>query len=423
MKKLLYIAAATFAPLMAMAQNRFPKPDFESGYTYPDLSYYVPKEAWWDIADLVVLIAMMSIVAWAVLKRRRRAPIFIISVISVLYFGFYRSGCVCSIGAIQNVALALTDSAYSMPLAVFLFFILPIVFTLFFGRVFCAGACPFGALQELVNIRNIRISRPLSAALGIIPWIYLIFAILYAVTRSRFVVCRFDPFIGIFRMSGDFGVVTFGALLLVASVFIGRPFCRFICPYGALLSLFAKVSLKQPTITAQCINCDLCRNACPVAAIHPPYENKVKESRTSGVKRLLAYFFFLPVMGLAFALLLRASSDTLSKVHKDVKLYELVKQNETHPEDILPVDIEVFLSQGGTVEALTSHITQIRSEFKTCSTVAGSLIGIIIGLMLINLSLKRSRKTYEIDASSCVNCGRCFGYCPQNQNNTTNKEK
>jgi ferredoxin len=422
MKKLSLIQAALLMPFMAAGQNRFPKPDFESGYTYPDLSYYVPKEAWWDIADVIVLIAMMSIVAWSVLKRRRRAPIFIVSVVSVLYFGFYRSGCVCSIGAIQNVALALTDSAYTMPLAVFLFFILPIVFTLFFGRVFCAGVCPFGALQELVNIRNIKISKPLSAALGVIPWIYLIFTILYAVTRSRFVVCRFDPFIGIFRMSGDFGIITFGALLLAVSVFVGRPFCRFICPYGALLSLFARVSLKQPTITVKCNNCDLCRNACPVDAIRPPYENKVKESRLSGVKRLLAYFIFLPLTALVFALLMRASSDTLSSVHKDVKLYELIQQNEQHPADILPVDIEVFLSQGGTVEALTSHITQIRSEFKTYSTFAGALTGIIIGITLISLSLKRSRKTYEINASSCVSCGRCFGYCPQNKNNPTNTE-
>ncbi|MDR0682949.1 MAG: 4Fe-4S binding protein [Dysgonamonadaceae bacterium] len=422
MKKFSQILTAIVCPVMSMAQNRFPKPDFESGYTYPDLAYYIPKEAWWNIVDVTLLVAMMTVVAWAVLRRRKRAPVFIVSVISILYFGFYRNGCVCSIGAIQNVALALTDSAYSMPLAVFLFFILPIIFTLFFGRVFCAGVCPFGALQELMNLRNIRIPKPLSAALGIIPWIYLIFAVLYAVTRSRFVVCRFDPFIGIFRMSGDFGIVSFGALLLVVSVFFGRPFCRFICPYGALLSLFSRVSLKQTTITAQCINCDLCRNACPVDAIHPPYNNKVKESRTSGVRRLLAYFLFLPVTGLVFALLMRASSDILSSVHKDVKLYELVKQNELHPQDILPVDIEVFLSQGGTVEELAERTAQIRSEFKTYSTVAGALTGLLTGITLITLSLKRARKTYEIDAAACVSCGRCFDYCPQNRNIIINKK-
>jgi ferredoxin len=418
--KILGIAALAL-PAMATAQSRFPKPDFESGYTYPQFSYYVPNETLWNVIDVVLLVAMMSVVAWAVLRSRKRAPVFIVSVISVLYFGFYRSGCVCSIGAIQNVALTLADSSYSMPIVVFLFFMLPILFTFLFGRVFCAGVCPFGALQELVNIRNFRLSKAVSAALGIIPWIYLIFAILYAITRSQFLICRFDPFIGIFRMGGDFGMITIGGLLLVASVFTGRPFCRFLCPYGALLSLFSRVSLRHLTITTECINCDLCRNACPVDAILPPYENKVKESRLRGVKRLLAYFIFLPLMGLAGALLLRMAGVPLSYANRDVRLYELIVQNENNPQDVLPVDIEVFFSQGGTIDGLSSRVDVIRRQFITYSTVAGALIGLIIGITLINLSLKRARKAYEVSNASCINCGRCFDYCPKNK--ITNKIK
>ncbi|MDR0815264.1 MAG: 4Fe-4S binding protein [Bacteroidales bacterium] len=403
------------------AQNRFPKPDFESGYNYPDFNYFVPNETLWNVIDVVLLVIMMSIVAYAVVYRRKRAPVFIVSIISILYFGFYRSGCVCSIGAIQNVALALTDSSYSMPVFVFLVFILPIIFTFFFGRVFCAGVCPFGALQELVNVRNFRLSKALSSVLSIIPWIYLIFALLYAVTRSSFIICRFDPFIGIFRMGGDFGVIAFGGLLLLASVFTGRPFCRFLCPYGALLSLFSHVSLKHLTITPNCINCDLCRNACPVDAIRPPYENKVKESRMAGVKRLFAYLVFLPLMGLAGALFLRLASDSLSEANKEVRLHELVMQNETNPQDIQPVDVEVFFAQGGTIEELSSRVVEIRKQFTVYSTVAGALMGLIIGITLINLSLKRTRKSYEIDNAACINCGRCFNYCPQNQ--LTNKKE
>lgn len=413
MKKILSTLTLAF-PVIAEAQNRFPKPDFESGYNYPEFSYFVPDETLWSIVDLVLLIAMMGIVAGAVLNRRKRAPVFIVSIISILYFGFFRSGCVCSIGATQNLALTLVDSSYSMPVFVFLVFILPILFTFLFGRVFCAGVCPFGALQELVNIKNFRLSKALSAVLSIIPWIYLVFAILYAVTRSQFIICRFDPFIGIFRMGGDFGMIAFGGLLLVASVFTGRPFCRFLCPYGALLSLFSRVSLRHLTITTECINCDLCRNACPVDAIRPPYENKVKESRSAGVKRLLAYFVFLPLMGLSGALFLRMAGDSLSHANKDVRLYEQVMQNEINPQDIQPIDVEVFFSQGGTIDELSSRVDVIRGQFRTYSTVAGALIALIIGITLINLSLKRTRKTYEIDNAACINCGRCFSYCPQN---------
>ena len=233
-KNLLLLVQALFSINIANAQNRFPRPDFESGYKYPEHSFFIPDESLWITIDLILIVLLMGFVAWAVIKKRTRMPIIAVSVISVAYFGFYRHGCVCSIGSIQNVALALVDNSYAMPLSVLLVFLLPIIFTLLFGRVFCAGVCPFGALQELVNIKNYKLSRALTTVLGIIPWIYLIFAVLYAVTRTSFLICRFDPFIGIFRLGGDIGFITFGVALLIASVFTGRPFCRFLCPYGAL---------------------------------------------------------------------------------------------------------------------------------------------------------------------------------------------
>jgi polyferredoxin len=281
--------------------------------------------------------------------------------------------------------------------------------------VFCAGVCPLGALQEIVNVKSYRISRSLAAVLGIIPWVYLIFAVLYAATRSSFIICRFDPFVGIFRLGGDIGLILFGVLLLVAAVFTGRPFCRFICPYGALLSLFSRVSIWKIKITPACINCELCHNACPVDAILPAYDNKVKEARLQGVKRILLYLIVLPVMCVAGALLLRAMNDSLSHAHRDVRLYEQVLQNEKAPQNVLSPDLEAFYGQGGTVAEITTRVEKIQSDFKTYSTIAGVFIGLVIGLTLIGLSVKRSRKTYEIDDARCVNCARCFNYCPQNR--------
>jgi ferredoxin len=396
--------------------NRFPKPDFESGYQYPVFNYLVPGETILVALDLILLVLLMSLVAWAVIRKRTRKPVFWVSVVSVIYFGFFRSGCVCSIGAIQNVSLALVDSSYAMPLNVLLFFMLPILFTLLFGRVFCAGVCPLGALQEVVNVKNYRLPRSLTAVLGIIPWIYLIFAILFAVTRSRFIICRFDPFIGIFRMGGDIGLIVAGSLLLIAAIFTGRPFCRFLCPYGALLSLFSRVSIWKMKITPACINCELCHHACPLDAIRPPYGNKVKESRMQGVKRILMYLVFLPFMALTGAFLMRMMSDSFSRANKDVRLYDMVAQYESEPQDTQPLDVEVFYAQGGTLEELTARAGSIRSGFKTYSAIAGALTGLVIGFTLIGLSLKRTRKTYEIDDTACVSCGRCFNYCPQNRN-------
>lgn len=420
MKKI-FTSIFLLLPTLAMAQNRFPKPDFESGYQYPDITYPVPDETLWVTLDLILLVLLMSIVAWAVIKKRTRKPILWVSVVSVAYFGFYRSGCVCSIGSIQNIALALVDNTYVLPLSVFLFFMLPIVFAFLFGRVFCAGVCPFGALQELVNIKNYRLPKAVTAVLGMIPWFYLIFALFYAVTRSSFIICRFDPFIGIFRLGGDLGLIIFGVALLFAAVFTGRPFCRFICPYGALLSLFSRVSIWKVELTKKpCINCELCHNACPVDAIRAPYDNKVKESRSMGVRRIANYFVLLPLMIAIGAFLLQSVSGGLSRVHKDVKLYDLVVQNETEPQDVLSVELEAFYGQGGTLEELTQRYNAVQSEFRLYAAIAGALIGLVIGLTLINLSLKRTRKAYEIDHNSCVACAKCFSYCPQNKIKSTN---
>lgn len=416
MRKLKTIAALVGCWGIAQAQNRFPKPDFESGYQYPDLQYAVPNETLWVILDLLLLVALMGIVTWALYKRHTRGPIFWVSLISVGYFGFFREGCVCSIGSIQNIALALVDDSYHLPLTVLLFFLLPILFAFLFGRVFCAGVCPFGALQELVNVKNYRISEAITAALKVIPWLYLIFAVLYAVTRSQFIICQFDPFIGIFRLGGDMGLILFGALLLVMSIFTGRPFCRFLCPYGALLSLFSSVSIWKIKLTRKsCINCELCHNSCPVDAIRPPYANKLKESRSTGVRRLLAYFVVLPVMIIAGALLMRMASPNLSRAHKDVRLYDQVIQHEAQPEEELSLELEAFYGQGRSVEEITALYEAKVTEYRFWCTIAGALMGLVIGLALIRLSVKRSRKQYEINHANCVACGQCFNYCPQNK--------
>lgn len=416
MRKLKTIAALISSWGIAQAQNRFPKPDFESGYQYPDLQYAVPNETVWVIIDLLLLVALMGIVTWALYKKHTRGPIFWVSLISVGYFGFFREGCVCSIGSIQNIALALVDDSYHLPLTVLLFFLLPILFAFLFGRVFCAGVCPFGALQELVNVKNYRISEAITAALKVIPWLYLIFAVLYAVTRSQFIICQFDPFIGIFRLGGDMGLILFGALLLVMSIFTGRPFCRFLCPYGALLSLFSSVSIWKIKLTRKsCINCELCHNSCPVDAIRPPYANKLKESRSAGVRRLLGYFVVLPIMIVAGALLMRIASPNLSRAHKDVRLYDQVIQHEAQPEEELSLELEAFYGQGRSVEEITALYEAKLVEYRFWSTIAGALIGLVIGLALIRLSVKRSRKQYEINHANCVACGQCFSYCPQNK--------
>ena len=418
------IGLLAWGGLLAGAVDRFPRPDFESGYQYPQYTYPVPNETLWDFIDVSVLLVMLLVVTWALYRKRTRGPVLAVSVLSVGYFGFYRGGCVCSIGSIQNIALAMVDPSYSLPLVVFLFFILPIVFAFLFGRVFCAGVCPFGALQDLVNVKNYRFSRPVSLALGIIPWIYLAFALLYALTRTRFIICKFDPFIGIFRLGGDIGVISFGILLLIMSIFTGRPFCRFLCPYGAILGLFSKASIFKIEITRQkCIACDLCHDSCPVDAIMAPYGNKTGESPQKGVRRVLVYFAVLPLLMVAGALIMRWSSPDLARANREVRLYEMVTRYESGPGDVMEDEVEAFYSQGRNLTELSASKDEVLARFSLYSTLCGLLIGLVVGCKLLEMSLKRGRKEYEIDYEKCVGCAKCFDYCPQNRASQNSKDQ
>jgi len=415
MRKTLTILIGISYSFHAFAVARFPKPDFTSGYQYPDIFHGAPNELFWNILDVVLLIGMMGLVVWAAYKKRSRTIILSMSLVSVLYFGFFRSGCVCSVGSIQNVVTAVVDSNYHLPWYVLLVFLLPIVFALLFGRVFCSGVCPLGALQELINVRNFRLSRAVSATLTMIPWIYLAFTILYAATRSQFLICRLDPFVGIFRLGGDLGVMSFGIVLLIMSIFIGRPFCQFLCPYGALLSVFSALSWKKLEMTDKgCINCALCSVSCPVDAIRAPQNSKTKEERRKGVNRIILFAILLPVLTFAGSILIGSQSDALSLAHKDVYLYELLQRQEAQPELEEPLEVETFHALGGDMEELKAKVDDIRSDYQFYAYLIGALIGFVIGFKLLKLSLKRGRKTYEIDMARCTLCGKCFNYCPQN---------
>ena len=52
-------------------------------------------------------------------------------------------------------------------------------------------------------------------------------------------------------------------LCVLSSVFIYRPFCKYICPLGAFYGLFQKVSLVKMHVDEHaCVNCGLCARAC-----------------------------------------------------------------------------------------------------------------------------------------------------------------
>ena len=245
--------------------------DIGGGYRVPVVQRPMPRPTWREVLDTGVLAVGLGLSAWLALGRRSRAGLLLLAAGGVAYFGFYRQGCICPIGAIQNVAVALVEPHYAISYFVIAFFLLPLIAALLFGRVFCAGVCPLGAIQELVALRPIQVPRRIDRALAWLRWLYLGLALWLALRPAPardFIICRFDPFVGFFRFTGPLSIMLFGAALLVLGVFVGRPYCRYLCPYGALLSLLSRVSWRGVSITPNKeLDCGLCEEACPYGAI------------------------------------------------------------------------------------------------------------------------------------------------------------
>jgi ferredoxin len=393
------------------AKQRFPKPEFDSGYVQPKTTTPSARFLFLEYLDVYVLLAVLSIVTWFVLKKRSRKGVFWTSVFSLLYFGFYREGCICSIGSIQNVVLGMVDSTYAIPLTALLFFLLPLVFSLFFGRTFCAGACPLGAIQDIVAIRPIELPKWIQKVLGLIPYLYLGLAVLYVATKSEFIICRYDPFVGFFRFDATFTMLILGILFLAVGVFVARPYCRFFCPYGVLLGWMSKFSSRHMTITpAACIQCKLCANSCPFGAIDEPVVETGK--RRSNVNRLMTYFVLLPLWvgigGFAGSMM----HVPLSRFNQTVYLAEQIVEHPEVKNDAKNIDVRTFMSSGKSTEQLVQEADAIRHQFYLGGWLLGGFMGLVIGTSLINLSKFRKREDWEPNKTNCLSCGRCMDYCP-----------
>ena len=401
--------------ILGNAQQRFPKPEFETGYEQPDPATPEPRVQALEYFDVVLLLAVLSLATWLALHKRSRRGILWLSVFTLAYFGFYRNGCICPIGSIQNVTLSLFDPAYKISITVLLFFLLPLVFALFFGRTFCAGACPLGAIQDLLIIKPVSVSPWVRKAVAFIPHVYLGLAVLFAATGTDFIICRYDPFVGIFRMDGPVTMILLGAAFLGLGMIFARPYCRTFCPYGVLLGLMSRFSRRHLSITpSECIQCKLCSDSCPFDAIEAPTDEKI---RTPGLvkqsmKRYVLIGLLLPVFVVAGGWMVSRSHVMLSRAHQDVHLAELLISSPDLKNDTENLDIQAFLESGQSMEQLVEEASLIRSRFHRGTWILGGYLGLVLGIMLMNQYLIRKKEDYTPHKGDCFSCGRCMDYCP-----------
>ena len=154
---------------------------------------------------------------------------------------------------------------------------------LFWGRgVFCGWLCPFGALQELLNLaaQRLRIPQltiPFALHERLWPIKYILFLGLFAVSlHSVTLAFRFaevEPFKTAIALKflRDWPYVLYAVGLLGAGLFVQRFFCRYLCPLGAALAIPARLRMFEwLKRKVQCgRECRICASRCPVQAIHP----------------------------------------------------------------------------------------------------------------------------------------------------------
>ena len=409
----LLLAVFCFAlPLAAV--DRFPRPEFEGGHLIPTAVHPHPLPNVWACIDVGILVLALAAAAYFALYRRSRRAMLATTCVSLAYFGFFRNGCVCSVGSLQNITLTLCDATYAVPATVIAFFVLPLVAALLCGRVFCAAVCPLGAIQEVLVIKPLHVPRWLAETLGMIPYVYLAFAVLFAATRSFFLICGLDPFVSLFRLGGDAPAMVLGLFFLLLGLFVARPYCRFLCPYGVLLRWFSRLSFCHTTITPdECIQCRMCENACPYGAIRKPTEGRTFEPLGREIARLATMLVLIPLLTTGGAAIGHYAGSLLSFAHPTVRLAAQLHAEDTGIAKTPTLQSAAFRATGTPVAAVYRDAAAIRHKFGIGAACMGGFIGLALGCKLAILSIRRKRVNYEPDRGDCVSCGRCFFYCPR----------
>ncbi len=157
------------------------------------------------------------------------------------------------------------------------------------GRVVCGWLCPFGLIQDLLNkIPFVQKIRRLPYEKYLVKLKYLILVVFVIILPMFFVnqigngdpyFCKYICPVGVLEggiplvllresLRGSIGFLfawknIILAVTIVLSIIVYRPFCKIICPLGAIYSLFNKISLYRYSVDDdKCINCGQCAAQC-----------------------------------------------------------------------------------------------------------------------------------------------------------------
>ena len=186
---------------------------------------------------------------------------------------------VCPFGGVVSIYQYATGGTFVKKTheSSFILMIIVAVTAVAFGPVFCGWICPFGTVQEFLG----RIGRKIFKRrynrfipykfdrwLRYLRYVVLAWVIYMTAVTGKIIFADYDPYYALFNFwTGEValsGIVILVVTLLL-SLFVERPFCKYACPYGAVLgvsNLFRIFKIKRAAET--CINCGACDRACPM---------------------------------------------------------------------------------------------------------------------------------------------------------------
>lgn len=213
----------------------------------------------------------------------------------------------CPIGALQAV-IGSWNFKFSFYVAGFLFFIGALI-----GRFVCGWLCPFGLVQELLHkipfpkkIKTFRGDRLLRKLKYVILAVFVILMPMFLVDllgQGAPYFCKLICPVG--TLEGGLPLtllnnalhsalgwlyawkVTILVVLLILSILIYRPFCKYICPLGAIYSVFNPISVFRYRVNPdKCVNCGACAKACGMGCDPVKNANSVECIRCGECKKV-----------------------------------------------------------------------------------------------------------------------------------------
>lgn len=163
-----------------------------------------------------------------------------------------------------------------------MFILLAIVLmSLVIGKSFCSWMCPIGFLSEFIGDfgeklfkRKIKVPKFLDYSLRSLKYLLLgffVYSIFFLMTSTALKAFLDSPYnlvadVKMYYFFADisqFSLIVI-SVLFVLSIVIRNFWCRYLCPYGALLGIVSLLSpIKIKRNTESCIDCNLCAKACP----------------------------------------------------------------------------------------------------------------------------------------------------------------